>query len=175
MKRPLVLLACCVPICGCAASSTTPRVVETAGPKEQAALIERVKGLQGDWEMVDEAGKRHPGAAFKVTSAGSAVREVLFPGQDHEMVDMYHMDGPTLVMTHYCAQGNQPRMRAKAGAPGVIALEYDSVTNLREPEEMYMGAMTLTIKDKDTIREDWTMYKQGKAVNTESFEMKRKK
>jgi hypothetical protein len=31
---------------------------------------------------------------YKVTSAGKTVMETLGPGTDHEMVSMYHMDGP---------------------------------------------------------------------------------
>ena len=33
-------------------------------------------------------------------------------GTPMEMVTLYHMDGAELVATHYCAMGNQPRMRA---------------------------------------------------------------
>ncbi len=36
----------------------------------------------------------------------------MYPGMEHEMTNMYTLDGNTLVMTHYCAGGNQPRMRA---------------------------------------------------------------
>ena len=48
---------------------------------------------------------------IKVTAAGSAVHETIFPGTGHEMVSMYHADGKDLIMTHYCALGNQPRMK----------------------------------------------------------------
>ena len=53
-------------------------------------------------------------ARYAVTAAGSAVVETVFPGTEHEMVTVYHADGSDLVLTHYCMEGNQPRMRAKA-------------------------------------------------------------
>ena len=46
----------------------------------------------------------------RTTGGGSAVTETLFPGTAHEMMSVYHMDGDDLVLTHYCAGGNQPRM-----------------------------------------------------------------
>ena len=52
-------------------------------------------------------------STYRVTAAGSAVMEVLFPGTDHEMVTVYHQDGDDLILTHYCAAGNQPRMKCR--------------------------------------------------------------
>ena len=46
---------------------------------------------------------------YGVTAAGTAVMEALFPETDHEMLTVYHLEGNDLVLTHYCAMGNQPR------------------------------------------------------------------
>jgi hypothetical protein len=40
---------------------------------------------------------------YRVTGAGSAVVETLFPGTPHEMVTVYHARKGVLCMTHYCA------------------------------------------------------------------------
>ena len=56
-------------------------------------------------------------SVIKVTAGGSAVHETLFPGSAHEMVSVYHLDGADLVMTHFCALGNQPRMKADPKSP----------------------------------------------------------
>ena len=50
-------------------------------------------------------------SVFKLTGGGSAVQETIFPGAAHEMVSVYHADGKDVVMTHYCALGNQPKMK----------------------------------------------------------------
>ncbi len=64
---------------------------------------------------------------FKLLSGGSAVRETMFPGTDHEMTNMYHLDGHDLVLTHYCAEGNQSRMRAKPGGKNnVLEFKFES-------------------------------------------------
>ena len=70
-----------------------------------------IKNMPGTWE-----GKSPDGRAFqvlyKVTAGGSAVQsEILVPNED--MISMFHLDGPnSLLLTHYCAMGIQPRMQA---------------------------------------------------------------
>src|SRR5205085_339923 len=81
--------------------------------------LERMKKLAGTWVATDKDGKPTDQvvSVVKVTAAGSAVHETLFPGQPHEMISVYHRDGSDLIMTHYCALGNQPRMKADPHSP----------------------------------------------------------
>ena len=69
---------------------------------------------------------------FRVSSNGSAVRELMYPGTEHEMTNMYTLEGNTLVMTHYCAGGNQPHMRASKFENGRLAFEPDGVSDLAD-------------------------------------------
>ncbi|MGH7152138.1 MAG: hypothetical protein ACREIU_15640, partial [Planctomycetota bacterium] len=73
-------------------------------PKKGAPL-ERIKALAGEWVQVGEDGKPTTEviSSYRVTAAGSAVVETLFPGSDDEMVTVYHMDGESLMLTHYCS------------------------------------------------------------------------
>ncbi len=66
-----------------------------------AQRLEAIKQLAGDWVEVGKDGKPTDRivSSIRVTSAGSAVLETLFPGTDHEMVTMYHMDGEDLIHT----------------------------------------------------------------------------
>jgi hypothetical protein len=167
---------------GCGNRSTAqnnafaPRVVAEASDSDRAALLERLKSLEGEWTMTAPDGQVHTAAVFAVGSAGSAIREVMFPGSDHEMTNMYHMDGRELVMTHYCAAGNQPRMRAKPGkTANQIEFEFADVTNLNAADEHFMGSMTLTFIDENTIRQDWRSYQTGQDQGVTSFELTRKR
>src|SRR6201988_5406854 len=83
------------------------------------AGLEKMKTLAGTWVVADKDGKPTDQVAsiIKVTAGGSAVHETLFPGQPHEMVSVYCVDGPDLVMTHYCVLGNQPRLKADPKSP----------------------------------------------------------
>jgi hypothetical protein len=80
------------------------------------------------------------------------VHETLFPGQPHEMVSIYTVDGPDLVMTHYCVLGNQPRMKADPkSAPGQICFRFAGGSNLDPKKDKHMHAATLTIVDDGHI------------------------
>jgi hypothetical protein len=170
----LLLATAGVTLTGCA-SHSQPRAVTAATDAERSVLLDRVKQLDGEWETTDEKGQRRIGSIFKVSSAGSVVREVMFPGSDHEMTNLYHMDGNTLVLTHYCAIGNQPRMRAAAAGPNQIQFKFDSVTNRTAPDQMYMGQMTLEIVDADHIIERWHHINEGKNDPPTEIVLTRKK
>ena len=78
------------------------------------AGLEKMKKLVGTWLAADKDGKPTDQVAsiIKVTAGGSIVHETLFPGQPQEMVSIYTVNGPDLIMTHYCVLGNQPTMKA---------------------------------------------------------------
>jgi hypothetical protein len=142
-----------------------------------AAALDRLKALEGEWDLVGDDGKRGPGLVIHATAAGSAVQEVMFPGAPHEMTNMYHADGGSLLMTHYCAVGNQPRMRAAATGTGApLTFQFESVSNLGGRDDTYMGFMELTIVDANTIRQDWNHFSlnKGKSADQTSMTFKRK-
>jgi hypothetical protein len=170
-------LAGCAVLTGCTSETSMSRsatVVAPATPAQQA-MLDRVKGLEGTWEMQGGVEGKPATVVFHTGGGGNTVREIMFPGDEHEMTNMYHLDGRSLVMTHYCAIGNQPRMRATAADADSIAFTFDSVTNRTSATQMYMGEMTLTFVDKDTIREDWVHFENGQPGAPTRFELKRKR
>jgi hypothetical protein len=156
---------------GCRSSAAT-RVVEV-DPAQRAELLAAVSGLQGRWVMQTPDGPAY--TEFALTSSGSAVRETMFPGTPHEMTNMYALDGNSLVLTHYCAGGNQPRMRAERLVDGRLEFLPDGVGDLKAPDELYMGAMTLVRIDADHIEERWVAYNQGEEDHSPVFTLERVK
>jgi hypothetical protein len=113
-----------------------------------------MKKLVGTWLAADKDGKptEQVVSIIKVTAGGSAVHETLFPGQPHEMVSMYTVDGPDLVMTHYCVLGNQPRMKADPKSPAKqICFQFAGGSNLDPKKDKHMHAATLTLVDDDHL------------------------
>jgi hypothetical protein len=177
MRSLAGLLATSLLALGC--QSTAPTVHPDTVSSRDDALLGVVSKLAGDWEMADENGEMILAAQFAVTSGGSAVREIMFPGTDYEMTNLYHMDGGSLVCTHYCAAGNQPRMVATAAtrtAEGtVLRFDFESVTNLRESHDHYMGNLTVTILEDGSVRQDWRSYdRAGELTEPVVFSMTRK-
>ena len=160
--------------------ATAPVVGDDKKPEAgKNAALDKFKQLAGEW-----AGKEIKGpnegkevrANYKVTSGGSAVVETLLPGTDHEMVTVIHPDGDALLLTHYCMLGNQPHMKAEAkGAADKVPFTFVSVGNANPDKDMFMHDVTYTFVDKDTLKSEWTHYKDGKNAGAVTFELKRKK
>ncbi|MBX3358158.1 MAG: hypothetical protein KF745_07000 [Phycisphaeraceae bacterium] len=141
--------------------------------------LDSMKKLAGTWETddADKDGKPDGVCVFRVSSAGSAIVETMFPGTNHEMTNMYVMDGPDMLVTHYCAGGNQPRMKcAEQKDPKVFAFTFMDGTNLDPAKGNYMGGLTITMVDDDTITEEWTSFQNGKESPDKTiFHLKRSK
>jgi hypothetical protein len=145
----LLLLAAC--------HSTHTAAVDEDARKE---LFTAISGLEGSWQRSDATGATSP-TQFKLSSAGSVVVETMFPGTEHEMTNVYSLDGNSLVMTHYCAGGNQPTMRATAMVGNELSFRSESVRDLGAADEPYMGEMTLVFLADGGVEQRWIGMKRG--------------
>lgn len=137
----------------------------------------RIKKLEGTWMVVDDKGKVTDQIAsiFRVTSNGHTVEEIMFPGSEHEMVNMYFRDVDDVQVTHYCAGGNQPRMRLVATPkPGVIQLEFVDITNMITMNDEHMHEGQYQWVDENHLKTEWHSFKNGRLTETARFEMVRR-
>jgi hypothetical protein len=140
--------------------------------------FERLKTLAGTWE--GQAGQGQPGEAatvtYRVASGGSVVEETLFPGSPHEMISMYHLVDGGLVLTHYCAMANQPRMRldGKASTPERLVFTFDGGTNFDPGTDTHVHSGVLEWKG-DALHAAWAVYSGGKETGQNQFVLTRKK
>jgi hypothetical protein len=146
-----------------------------AGKPPAHAGLERLKKLAGTWVEADKDGKPTDKvvSVIRVTAGGSTVHETLFPGQPMEMVSIYHLDKGELVMTHYCALGNQPRMKADPKSPAnQIRFLFDGGTNFDPAKDMHMHEGTLTFIDDDHIEFGGVAWVNGKPAQDHCPTMK---
>jgi len=123
-------------------------------PVPTKSAFEKLKKLEGTWLAADTSGAAtdQVTSIIKVTAGGSAVHETLFPGQPQEMISVYTVDGPDLVLTHYCVLGNQPRLKADAKSPSdTIRFQFAGGSNLDPTKDKHMHSSTLTIVDDNHI------------------------
>lgn len=136
--------------------------------------FEKVKSLVGTWVAADKDGNPTDEvvSVVKLTAGGSAVHETLFPGQPHEMISIYTPDGSSVVMTHYCMLGNQPRMKAN-GATGdnKLTFEFDGGTNLDPKKDKHMHGATVTFVDENHLRIQGCGWEDGKPAKEMCKEM----
>jgi hypothetical protein len=172
MKRFLVCGLMLVTFGAGSRGDDKPAPVRAATPH---AGLEKLKKLAGTWVEADKDGKPTDKvvSVIKVTAAGSAVQETIFPGQPMEMVSIYHLDKGELVMTHYCALGNQPRMKADPKSPAnQIKWVFAGGTNLDPAKDMHMHSATLTFVDEDHLEMAGEAWVDGKPSETHCGTMK---
>ena len=169
LARIFPALALTLLVTACASTTKQSAPVDAEARK---SLFSAVSALEGRWEGVAPDGSEGV-TIFEVSSGGSVVRERMQVGTPHEMTNMYSLDGNDLVMTHYCAMGNQPKMRASNFEGGRVAFSFDSVSDLGADDEIYMGEMTLVIHDENRIEQQWRAFRSGEIDSEMSIEMKR--
>ncbi len=90
-------------------------------------------------------------------------------------VSMFNLDGDRVLLTHYCAVGNQPRMVASASPDGkTFTFDFVDATNLPTPDAAHMIRMVLAMPDANHHTEEWTFSDHGKE-HKEVFDLRRKK
>jgi hypothetical protein len=129
-----------------------------------------IKSLEGNWHGTYKwIGRQYEGeidAQYYVTGNGSAVVENLLSNGIPSMTSVDHRDGKYLRVTHFCAAGNQPRLKAygwNINSPSII-FNFIDITNLSSPESGYVKKIELTILNKETLSLIFTFTSAGKEV-----------
>lgn len=137
----------------------------TAGTDAKSAFA-RLKSLAGDWTGPKMMGHRM-NQNYRVIAGGSAVMETCFPGTPMEMVSIYYLKGDSLVMTHYCVMGNQPRMKlnTRKSSADTLVFDFDGGDNLRSTNG-HMHSATLHLSGRNKIEMTGTAKMQGKPDST---------
>lgn len=151
---------------------------EPAAAIDAETAFEKLKALEGTWVGTagPEGGEQGPVThEFEVSAGGTVVMETMMEGTDHEMINMYHLDGDGLVITHYCAGGNQPTMRldlAKASAT-TLPFVFTGGTNLDPAADSHIHDGTLHLQEDGTLKSSWSGYTGGEPHHTMVFTLKR--
>jgi hypothetical protein len=160
------------------AAVTAAAAIAQSPAVDGRAAFERLKTLAGTWE--GQAGHGQPGSpaivTYRVASGGSVVEETLFPGTPHEMISMYHLVDGQLVLTHYCAMANQPRMRLdlKASTPGRLVFAFDGGTNFDPAKDTHVHSGVVEWQG-ESLHNAWAVYSGGKETGQNVFVLNRKK
>jgi hypothetical protein len=170
LARAAAALAClsAAPLALAAGASPT-----RADPK---AAFERLKSLAGEWRGKAGHGEAASPAVvrWETISGGTAVMETLFPGTPHEMRSVYHLDGGDLVMTHYCAMGNQPRVKlAAASTPDELVFEFTGGTNLDPKKDTHVHSGRIRFKGADEMEAEWAVFKGESPAGANRFALAR--
>jgi len=121
--------------------------------------------LVGEWQGKDPEGKPMT-ASYQWTGGGTSLVETMMKAEKPVMMTMYHADKGSLMLTHYCKLGNQPRMRATMpeSAAKRLAFNFVDITNLAQPTDPHMHKVSFTFQDQDHFTQEWMLSKDGTEV-----------
>jgi hypothetical protein len=135
--------------------------------------FDQLKSLAGSWEGKNSMGQPVQ-VSYRMTAGGSALMSEIV-GHGETMISMINFDGPNrLLLTHYCAVGNQPRMQASASPDGkTITFNFLDATNLDSPQSGHMDHVVIAMLGPDHHTEEWNFIDHGKEIK-EFFDLTRK-
>ena len=135
--------------------------------------FDQLKSLAGSWEGKNSMGQSVQ-VSYRMTAGGSALMSEIV-GHGETMISMINFDGPNrLLLTHYCAVGNQPRMQASASPDGkAITFNFLDATNLDSPQSGHMDHVVIALLGPDHHTEEWNFIDHGKEIK-EFFDLTRK-
>ncbi len=138
------ICALAVSLLGWASAAAAPKPIPAASvaPPSATGAFDRLRGLVGDWDASLPGGKSYH-VSFRLISSDSALVETYTSASGRETLTIYTVDGDRLLATHYCAQGNQPRLALTAAA-GALAFDFVDATNLRDPASSHLHHLELT-------------------------------
>ncbi len=170
LNLSISLLALCLLILMGSAWAGEPTAETSNGDSSPAhAAFEQLKGLAGTWNG-DDSHRHH----ITLSAGGTVVKEIMMPGTEHEMINMYFLDGERLLLTHYCAGGNQPQMELQPQtAANTLHFDFIGGTNLDPAVDSHIHAAKIVMVDQDTLESSWTGYQDGKPHHDMVFHLKR--
>jgi len=145
----------------------------TAFASDAQSAFARIKTLDGTWSGKTSEGKT-VNVINRTISAGSAIMSEI---QDEQMISVFHMDGDRLLITHYCATGNQPRMAGTMSPDGkTITFDFVDATNVLASQPGHMQRLVLTMLDDNHHTEEWEfLSKDGSLQHHVLFDLYRTK
>ncbi|MGZ3693346.1 MAG: hypothetical protein ACXWQO_04020 [Bdellovibrionota bacterium] len=144
-----------------------PTGYATAANPAATNAFEELKALKGEWKSKGEG--EVATVTYEVRSNGHSLVETM-----DDMVSVYHLDGDSIMMTHYCSAGNQPRLRAVDFTSPLQKLVFQFVdgTNL-QPGGHNINGLTIEFLSPNLIKETWTS--AGNEGEATAFELERVK
>ena len=139
----------------------------TAGGAAEA--FAKLKSLVGTWSFTDEAGKTAT-MSYELQAKGTVLIE-----NSGGMITVFHLDGESLLLTHYCMVGNQPRLRATRFTDAdSLRFDFLDVTN-HKPDLGVISGLTFKWVDVDHVNASWDYLTAKGVLGTAKFELTRVK
>jgi hypothetical protein len=143
MRARLIALPLALSLAGAGCAGHEPAAVAPPGVDASDSWTRLVDRLPGTWVATTERGSSLE-VGYRVVSRGSALLETFGAAAAEQTLSVYHRDGRALMLTHYCAQGNQVRLRATEASDSRVTFVYVDATNV-DPSQSVMHELTFVL------------------------------
>lgn len=142
----LSALAILAPVAGQA--SPPPAAPATTEKVAAEGAFAQLTGMVGTWRPADKP-QSPLRIRFYLTAGGTVLVESWEArGRPHSLT-LYHRDGETLLATHYCPQGNQPRLVLSGRDAGGLHFVFRDATDLDPAKESHQHDLWFDLSDPD--------------------------
>jgi hypothetical protein len=150
-----------------------------AGNPPAKAAFEQLTALAGRWQSADSTNATS--VEIRTIANGSTLVETWTMSPTRQSMTVYTMDGDRLLATHYCPQGNAPRLEfARTDESGAHHFEFLDGANLQDPKGSHEHAFWIrkdaggTITRNETYIANAAVYDPSKDLgSTERFQRAR--
>lgn len=127
-------------------------VIPTANAAELADSdrFENLSSIGGEWQARTDSG-HDLRISYAPTARGTVLVETWQAGTRGETMSMIHRDGDRVMATHYCGQGNQPRLILRKGDENDFVFEYLDASNLANADASHLVRLQFTINKDGTL------------------------
>jgi hypothetical protein len=129
----------------------------------EPARFADLKKLVGNWEAkTGKGGIVRVG--YRLISNDSALVQSFVTPSGRETLTIFNADGARILATHYCAQGNQPRLALDGAASNdrAFVFRFLDATNLPSPSDEHLVRLEMRVEGSDAYTELETYEGQGK-------------
>jgi hypothetical protein len=126
-------------------------------------VFKQLSELVGEWRGRFPDGREHR-VSYRLTAAGSTLVETWALAPGRESMTLYHLDGDELLATHYCPQGNQPRLRlVPSKKAGRLSFVFKDGSNLAVPNRSHQHSMWIELGGAKKFTRSETYIENGTA------------
>lgn len=144
-------------------------VVPAASSGEPAHPFDGMKSLAGHWSGTSSQGRKLD-ISYRLIANESVLVETWKSPSGRETMTVYHKDGAALIATHYCAQGNQPRLNLTMPRKGGrFVFDYKDATNLASTEDAHLHSFWIETDGGQTMRRSETYTEAGTASEEQAI------
>ena len=130
-----------------------------------AEVFRQLGSLVGTWTGPPRNGSAHT-VSYRFTASGSVLVETWTLGSGRESMTLYALDDDRLLATHYCPQGNQPRLEYfGVDENGRRQFKFRDGTNLHAKGHSHQQAFWIKLHDDKTFERGETYVDNDAALS----------